>query len=300
MKFWQLPQIFLSTVYTPLGASDGYIIWNFKQTQYIDYSLQTSGTTTLPFKYNVCSDPNYSTSSKICFHSGDYLENSPTKYCSILSTCSGTSSIDFPLFYQEHTFHVNFAYYDNNNQRQLVSNNFNLVFYNGGINPTENWAVDAANIACSPEEWGDNSWWTQFRCGSATTFVVIGQAIGNSVKTVLSMFLRGLEFIFPFNIPIKIYDCWEASENGILPAELSAINFLDESGNVKVNLPSEWAENKAITMWGNDAWNATPATTAIFAFIKALSKYGLWAIFIFGVWGIGKDIYNENTNNKKE
>lgn len=291
---------FLSTVYKPLTAKDGFIIWDFQPYQYIDYSKETAGTTTLPFTYNVCNDANYSTSSKICIHSGDYLENSPTQYCSTLATCSGTSTIEFPLIDQEHTFVLNFAYYDNNNQRQLVSNNFNLVFYNGVLNETEKWKVDAKNVACTAEEWADTNWWTQFRCGSATTFVVIGQSIGSSVKTVLSMFLRGLEFVFPFNFPIKIYDCWIQSETALLPTELEPINFLDVNGNVKVNLPTEWSASSSITLWGKDVFESTSALTLLFAFIRALTKYGLWAGFIFGVWYVGHDIYDEITKNKKD
>lgn len=277
---------FLSTVYTPLNASDGFIVWNFPAYQYFDYT-KTATTTPLIFNYNVCSDENYSTSSKICIRNTSHPTNDPSSYCVNLETCSGTGNIELPVFSQENSLTLNFSYYDGNGDFQLGSNQFSIVYYNGTYDTRAKWLVQAGEIACSPEEWASDHWWINIKCGVFTGGVAVAQTLGNSAAAGVRILIGMLDGVFPFNLPIKIKQCWDNSETKLLPSELNKINILDESGNVKINIPTEWAESGSITIWGSDVWNATDESNEFFVFIRNLSKYLIWGIFIliFYLWG---------------
>lgn len=279
---------FLSTVYKPLTAKDGYIVWNFPAYQYFDYTK--TATTSLAFQYNVCSDANYSTSSKICIRNTSHPTNDPSNYCINLETCSGTGNIELPVFAQENSLTMNFSYYDKNNNYQLGSNEFFIVYYNGTYDTRAKWLVEAGEIACTPEEWASDNIFMNIKCGAFTSGVVIAQTLGNSAAAGVRILIRMLDGVFPFNLPIKIKQCWENSETKLLPSELNKINILDESGNVKINMPSEWAESGSITIWGNDVWNATNESNEFFVFIRNLSRYLIWGIFISIIYLWGKSL----------
>ncbi len=277
---------FLSTVYKPLNAKDGYIVFNFPVYQYFDYT-KTATTTPLIFQYNVCSDTNFSTStSKICLRNIDEPVDNPSVYCtSGLNNCSGQAVVELPVLQKELVYDLNASYYDGNGDFQLASNGFFIAYYAKEIK--KNWFLNTAELACTPEEWASTNILVNIKCSGLFAMIGITQAIGDSAGNGIKVMVNQLDGVFPFNLPIKIKQCWDDSETKLLPSELDKINILDESGNVKVNLPSEWAENSSITIWGSDVWNATNESNEFFTFARYLSKYLIWGIFIliFYLWG---------------
>lgn len=165
--------------------------------------------------------------------------------------------------------------------------------------------ITAHDLACSAEDWANASstlsWWdintTAVKCAYKQTFIELGMTVSDVAAKAVGAAGRTIGNFFPFTIPTKINQSWNTSASTTLPTELSWLNITDGNGNVYLQFPKEWtgnASNTAMLIWGTDLFTPANSTRAtIFENIKNLSKYLLWAAWIFMIWGLGQDIYNE-------
>lgn len=291
---------FLYTVYTPVGQTGAFIKPRFKSPVYADYFQATS--TDLIFDYDVCMDDNFDTNSEICIDFVDtrsmgQLDYNKTDFCKKLSNCKGQVNIDFPIATGDMTAYFRASYYSGNlpDSQYVSSNPFLFTLYNSDAKDTANIFSKTSihEMACSQEDWASDDWWDEIKCGTFETTLNGLNSIVNGLKLTINKTIRLFTNIFPFNFITKINECWEDSEFSSLPTELETINFLDKDGNVKIDLPSEWSESGTITFWGTDIFKANKTSTAFFDFIRNLSRYALWAMFIFGVYETAYDVYGE-------
>jgi len=155
---------------------------------------------------------------------------------------------------------------------------------------------NAHDLACTSEEWADSSWWTAIRCSS----VEAGYRLIDNLKILTQQILTdvGDMFggIFPFNIPIQIYDQWQLSEDESLPENIAWLELADENNDITIPVPAGWNRGTStrVVIWGDSIFvHGDPSLADVFAKIRALSTYLIWAGFIFAIWKLGEDIYND-------
>lgn len=85
---------FILIVYSPVPITGTYIIPDVNVNPFFIDTYDTVGTSTLPFHYNVCSDPSYEVGNKIYLYNRDTPGLTDVYYET--TTCSSTASIDIP------------------------------------------------------------------------------------------------------------------------------------------------------------------------------------------------------------
>lgn len=148
------------------------------------------------------------------------------------------------------------------------------------------------DLACSEEQW-DGDYIEKAMCSLKQGFWYTVMLVPNLAKKAVDLFIIGLGQVFPFNLAVNVSRAWELSNGQALPADLSGLDIKDGNGNVKVNIPTSWSASSSITLWGTDVWEANQNLTNFFAFIRVLSKYLLWTLFIGGVLNFGQKVYKE-------
>jgi hypothetical protein len=108
--------------------------------------------------------------------------------------------------------------------------------------------------------------------------------------------------LFPLNIYLNIRTAWINSETELLATAFTAFTIIDESGNISVDLPSEWVASgtPAIQLWGPQIFEEHSSLAALFAGFRGLSTYIMWLAFIFTLWKLGEKALDEFFNDETE
>lgn len=301
---------FQLTVYNPV-ITGSYIVQNLGNLILTD-TTNASGTKALPFSYNVCNDPNYSTSTRIYLKNKD--SNALTNYYTVLATCSGTSTISIPYFENMyHYFNGNLTYVDNNGNQPVYSENF-IVGFSPLSKPTNATSSSALfdlsshDLACSAEEWAEAGEtgvfnFTKLKCRTFKSGLDIVFAIADIPKFVVSSFGWLFENLFPFNIPVKIKQAWDLSASQTLPSNIAWLDLTNENNDITLELPSAWSNGSSseIVVFGDSIFKNTNSRLSLFfSNVRALTTYLYWGVFIFGIWRLGRRLYyelNEDNND---
>lgn len=165
---------------------------------------------------------------------------------------------------------------------------------------------DTYSLACTEEEWNSTSsvpitGWNVDRSICRTKKWILDTAlapaywVSQQVKTTANV----LKNTFPFGIILQIKDSWEDSETEELPTGLNWLKITDENGNVYVSLPEKWYDGEEkIILWGPAVFTPDGSERKdLFDGLRELFKYLLWAGFLWYIYGLGNDIYNEIAYN---
>jgi len=267
---------------------------------YIDNSIispltidPANATTTLSFTYDF-TDLAWE-SGEVCVY--NMASNSTTDYCTEITTATGIETMDFPPVESSHyQLNAKYVLYSSGGTALLSSNPFTINFNNPFPESTfsEFFGTSTAAMVCTAEEWASGDWWTALRCNTGKTILDIAETISNATKRAVVSIISMLSNVFPFNIPVKILENWNASENQNLPSELSWLELQDESGNIYLTMPSQWSESTTtIAIWGPTLWTQSTPLNNLFTGIKTLSKYLMWAGFIFLIIKFAKKIMED-------
>ena len=275
---------------TSSGGSDNFLDFGWNNPLYIEAT--STATTTLNFSYDF-TDMSYS-GGEVCLYNENSLKK--TDYCSSITSDTGTETIDIANPSSDYVLNGSLVLYNASSTKLLKSEKFMIAWYSKIpiIELDDVFGVSIHDMVCDDNQWNATSTYaglnfTVLKCQTFESALNIAEKIANIPKNIAKGFISVIKTTFPFNLPVKIYESWNNSENGTLPTELNWINPSDEDGNIRFTLPSAWySGTTTILLWGDDLFSPTgqPQTT-VFANIRILSKYLLWALFIFSiiVWG---------------
>lgn len=149
---------------------------------------------------------------------------------------------------------------------------------------------------CSADEWASGNWWTNLRCRTFyNLFSIFGKAT-NGLRNWIDIQKLRLKSLFPFSIPISIYESWIDSYDQGYPSDIAFLDVADVDGNIGFAVPEEWVgtSTTVLPMWGPQVFTDNDDLYNFFAFIRSFSTYSLWIAFFFGIWTLGHDIiFNE-------
>lgn len=123
--------------------------------------------------------------------------------------------------------------------------------------------------------------------GSSTEeYSFVGQILNNS--------LRALSVVFPFNIPIKIYEQWLSATPSGYGNEYSFItDEYDEEYNLTIDLPNSFfGSTTDFVAFGPSVLSPTSATDVFYSKIRTLSTFLLYIMFIIGIVWRGYALYH--------
>jgi len=162
------------------------------------------------------------------------------------------------------------------------------------------------DMVCSADEWANGNWWTVISCNIAEMVWRVGGKLSDLAKLTADKVKLGFAILFPFNVPINIYNSWNDSVNQPLPTGLTYIsNFIDSSGNLTIHIPNDFKTQSSTTpvvIFGESVFREPEggALDLFFGFIRSLSTYLIWGAFIFAIWNFGQRVYDDLINIKKE
>jgi len=156
--------------------------------------------------------------------------------------------------------------------------------------------------ACTSEEWNATSTYlginlTLAKCSIVKTMLDLGNVVARIPQNIASGLGTAFQNLFPFNVPIKIKNCWTQSASSTLPTDIAWLNATDTNGDLTIEIPANWnrgATGTKLIIWGDSIFkNGDTKLAAVFVKIRSLSTYLFWLTFIITMWNIGKNIYNE-------
>jgi hypothetical protein len=155
---------------------------------------------------------------------------------------------------------------------------------------------------CTEDEWASTNWWTQTKCNALYWPVSIFAVIADGTVKVVQSEIFKMKNLFPLNIYLNIRTAWINSETELLATAFTAFTIIDESGNISVDLPSEWVASgtPAIQLWGPQIFEEHSSLAALFAGFRGLSTYIMWLAFIFTLWKLGEKALDEFFNDETE
>lgn len=122
---------------------------------------------------------------------------------------------------------------------------------------------------------------------SATGFIPsdITATSTGAMSAALTSSMNFFSKFFPFNIGVNFYNAWVDSANTVLPGELSFLDVADAQGNVYYDMKDVLHLQTSVNMllWGPALWYDNSTAQTFFERIRLLSKYFMWAFFIFSL-----------------
>jgi hypothetical protein len=155
-------------------------------------------------------------------------------------------------------------------------------------------------LVCTPAEWNSESWVTIAKCNILKSAFDFSDFTGRIAIQVINTSSNALSNTFPFNLPIGFANSWISASGKPLPPGLSFIDdYLDSSGNLTFNIPATMAQEETkITIIGSDSFDSSPATNSFFAFIRSMSAYIMYGLFVFNMYILGTSLYSSLYHNE--
>lgn len=150
------------------------------------------------------------------------------------------------------------------------------------------------------------NWWDKLSCSAGKMLMNIPNTLTSWALVAGGGFIKTAQIIFPFNIPNQIYSCWQDAKSINLPVEVDFLDdYVDAEGNLTIDFPVGFgggATSTNTTVFGPAIFREPEGgkMDLFFGFTRMISKYLLWAGWIWALWGVGKDTYAELMNIKKE
>jgi len=162
------------------------------------------------------------------------------------------------------------------------------------------FGLDPEELACTTEEWESDSWVTGAKCSLVKTFYTVVAQIANFITRAVTWSVERLgdafSNLFPFNIPIKIYQSWTTA--AAATAMPDGAEWLEEpmdiDGNVEITTLNLYGATTTWSIWGPDVMAPEGGGQANFwAHVRSIMTLLLWAGFLLKIIQIGTDIFNE-------
>lgn len=156
---------------------------------------------------------------------------------------------------------------------------------------------------CSIDETQNGDTWVKLKCSIFNSFITFFNWTGDFLKIYLSDVKLALGFLFPFNIPIQFYNSWqEASDSASMSNVLQPLDNILVDNNLIITIPaglSGTGQDRQVPVFGPAVFGFTPALVAFFAFVRVLSTYFTWGLFLFYIYGLANDVYYQSWNAVK-
>lgn len=243
-------------------------------------------------------------------------------------------------FYQEGFSSINLDYFNGENSNLIASSSISkgshtlcTLWYNNASSSASIQSFDVfsstspqciadtifheqasttpANRACTQEEWDtpDPEIFSvsipffnlyKWKCEILTAVY----SISDIPKNVIDGSANIAKSIFPFNIPVNIYNQFISSKTAPIPSYLSFLNIADGSGDIYLTIPaglSGSSSSTSVAVFGKTVFTQNSSSSVFFAGVRSFSTFLLWVLFLFNIQRIGYNIYDEiNPSHKKE
>jgi len=149
----------------------------------------------------------------------------------------------------------------------------------------------ARDLACTEQEWAsstDDITMYVF-CKAKEMFYSVFMEISGKSSDAINNSMGQLAQVFPFNLAVKTYDCWNASESEPLPSSLTFMAMASD-GIISVDMPDEWVASTTFTLYSTTTFAQTTGQQTFFSNIRAASMYLMYLIFIIGIFYRGKSL----------
>jgi len=155
---------------------------------------------------------------------------------------------------------------------------------------------NAHDLACSTDTWQNGDYLQLAGCVVVESVLNIGYKISDIYGDIINSITAGVKNIFPFSLVFKIQEQWKLSKTAELPEGLAWLDTRNENGTINLELPGDWKEgSQSIPIWGKDVFEdpSIPALANFWTNIRTLTSYIFYALFIWSIWELGHDIYDE-------
>jgi len=235
---------------------------------------------------------------EVCLYNFD--SETKTDYCVDITATSSASAITIP---NTANFQLNaqLKLYNSGGDIVISSDPFLIVWYNQ-VPPSTNLVnllgTSTHSFVCSEEDWNATSTWTRAGCVVMDSGLNIARAIADAPKNFAAGTIETIKTMFPFNIALQVYQCWNDSLTMDMPAGLGWLAPADSNGNIVIDMSDIGLLGATLgatstPVWGLALWGTNNKMTTIMANLRALSTYLIWLLFLSFVIGIGRDIYDE-------
>lgn len=160
-----------------------------------------------------------------------------------------------------------------------------------------------ADMVCSAAEWNSTSTYlgmnfTYLKCSVMKSLLDIGEKVGNAPAAAANGFIYVLKNTFPLNLFAQFKQSWDDSETAALPVTLSFMNVIDANGNIHITPPPlGGAATTTLLVWGPDVISGNSIAQNFIDFIRALSTFFFWYLFISQIYYLATEV-TDNVDNK--
>lgn len=166
--------------------------------------------------------------------------------------------------------------------------------------------LDTYSLACTADEWASTSsmpitGWNVDRtvCRIKKWVLDIGLTPAFWIQDKVKSAGRLLGNTFPFGVVRQISKSWTDSSGQTLPSELAWLTPVDSNGDLYITVPAGMTgtgTSSKVVLFGDSIFkNGNAEVAAVFAHLRVISKYFLWFGFIWAVYRMGRNIYEELT-----
>ena len=164
--------------------------------------------------------------------------------------------------------------------------------------------LDTYSLACTEDEWASTSsmpitGWNVDRtvCRIKKWVLDIGLTPAFWIQDKVKSAGRILGNTFPFGLVKQISKSWQDSNAQNLPSELTWLTPVDSNGDLYITIPAGLTgsgTSSKVVLFGDSIFkNGNAEVAAVFAHLRVISKYFLWFGFIWAVYRMGRNIYEE-------
>lgn len=166
--------------------------------------------------------------------------------------------------------------------------------------------LDTYSLACTEDEWASTSsmpitGWNVDRTVCRIKKWVLDIALTPAfwIQDKVKSAGRILGNTFPFGLVKQISKSWQDSAAQNLPSELTWLTPVDSNGDLFITMPAGLTgsgTSSKVVLFGDSIFkNGNAEVAAVFAHLRVISKYFLWFGFIWAVYRMGQNIYEELT-----
>jgi len=153
-------------------------------------------------------------------------------------------------------------------------------------------SMDVHSLVCTSEEWASTDTWQILKCNTLYSLLSIWKSLSSLVQKIATTGAQSISSMFPFNLAFLISEAWSDSSNQ-LPSELSYFDIVSESGDLTLDVSSQFPGSTSTVIFGASLFPSGTATGDFLRGVKAFSTYVLWFLFIIGLVNRIRKVYNE-------
>lgn len=167
------------------------------------------------------------------------------------------------------------------------------------------FGTSTRGVVCTEDEWNATSTYlgmnfTVMKCSVMQSLIDVADHVAHypavTAQAVTGTFLT----VFPLNVFSQIKSSWDSSATASLPSALAVIDIADTDGNVYVDQPQiGYSTTTKQLIFGPGLVSGNTTAMNFVAFVKALTTYIFWGLFILQVYNFALDT-SESLGHKDE